>query len=325
MSDDPTRGAGTPDPNRLRADRRARTPEYCRRPPPPMHASGAQRRPHHPPRGPRLIPGASVAGGRYRLLASHGGARGLKFWQALDVKLDREVALTFVDADQSAGPDQGASADPRERRPAGDPVADPAPGPNHLTRSRAGARRGPRQFRRHRRRRVDARTVAAGDGRDRAVADRCRPRHSYPCGGGRARPPQRGRPVHRSPRSGPDQHRRRRSARVPRDARRRRSAVRRPGTGCDALRADHRALAAGDAVHHRDRHRRTAVTDRRRSATRAARQRRPRRAARGATRGALRDLRRRDARAARPTAASAPPPQSPTYWNRPPSSTNRPT
>ncbi|MGV9674371.1 murein biosynthesis integral membrane protein MurJ [Nocardia sp. NPDC003482] len=59
------------------------------------------------PRGPKLIPGASVAGGRYRLLAGHGGARGLKFWQALDVKLDREVALTFVDADQKATDNAG--------------------------------------------------------------------------------------------------------------------------------------------------------------------------------------------------------------------------
>ncbi|WP_442971154.1 MULTISPECIES: murein biosynthesis integral membrane protein MurJ [unclassified Rhodococcus (in: high G+C Gram-positive bacteria)] len=58
--------------------------------------------PRTPVRGPKLIPGASVAGGRYRLLAPHGGARGLKFWQAHDVKLDREVALTFVDADQQA-------------------------------------------------------------------------------------------------------------------------------------------------------------------------------------------------------------------------------
>nr|WP_245670507.1 murein biosynthesis integral membrane protein MurJ [Nocardia flavorosea] len=58
-------------------------------------------------RGPKLIAGASVAGGRYRLLADHGGARGLKFWQALDIKLDREVALTFVDADQRAGSDSG--------------------------------------------------------------------------------------------------------------------------------------------------------------------------------------------------------------------------
>ncbi|MFD4369299.1 murein biosynthesis integral membrane protein MurJ [Rhodococcus sp. NPDC058521] len=59
-------------------------------------------------RGPKLIPGASVAGGRYRLLTPHGGARGLQFWQALDIKLDREVALTFVDAEQqstSSGPE----------------------------------------------------------------------------------------------------------------------------------------------------------------------------------------------------------------------------
>ncbi|WP_433660704.1 lipid II flippase MurJ [Nocardia sp. CA-128927] len=59
------------------------------------------------PRGPKLIPGASVAGGRYRLLAGHGGARGLKFWQALDIKLDREVALTFVDADQKSSENSG--------------------------------------------------------------------------------------------------------------------------------------------------------------------------------------------------------------------------
>ncbi|WP_435828483.1 lipid II flippase MurJ [Nocardia testacea] len=58
-------------------------------------------------RGPELIPGASVAGGRYRLLAGHGGARGLRFWQALDIKLDREVALTFVDADQKAAGNSG--------------------------------------------------------------------------------------------------------------------------------------------------------------------------------------------------------------------------
>jgi len=58
-------------------------------------------------RGPKLMPGASVAGGRYRLLAGHGGARGLRFWQALDIKLDREVALTFVDADQKAGENSG--------------------------------------------------------------------------------------------------------------------------------------------------------------------------------------------------------------------------
>ncbi|WP_416382293.1 lipid II flippase MurJ [Nocardia transvalensis] len=71
---------------------------------PPMRVEPPSRR---QPRGPKLIPGASVAGGRYRLLASHGGSRGLKFWQALDVKLDREVALTFVDADQKASDNAG--------------------------------------------------------------------------------------------------------------------------------------------------------------------------------------------------------------------------
>lgn len=71
---------------------------------PPMRVESPSRR---TPRGPKLIPGASVAGGRYRLLADCGGSRGLRFWQALDVKLDREVALTFVDADQKAADNSG--------------------------------------------------------------------------------------------------------------------------------------------------------------------------------------------------------------------------
>ena len=44
-----------------------------------------------------LIPGASIADGRYRLLVFHGGPDNLQFWQALDTALDRQVALTFVD------------------------------------------------------------------------------------------------------------------------------------------------------------------------------------------------------------------------------------
>ncbi|WP_319428743.1 murein biosynthesis integral membrane protein MurJ [Mycobacterium sp. RTGN5] len=48
-----------------------------------------------------LIPGASIAGGRYRLLVFHGGPPGLQFWQALDTALDRQVALTFVDPDRT--------------------------------------------------------------------------------------------------------------------------------------------------------------------------------------------------------------------------------
>ena len=46
-----------------------------------------------------LIPGASIGGGRYRLLVFHGGPPKLQFWQALDTALDRQVALTFVDPD----------------------------------------------------------------------------------------------------------------------------------------------------------------------------------------------------------------------------------
>ncbi|MGW6694352.1 murein biosynthesis integral membrane protein MurJ [Rhodococcus sp. NPDC054953] len=73
--------------------------------------TGAPRR--RAPRGPQLIAGASVAGGRYRLLAPHGGARGLKFWQAHDTKLDREVALTFVDAEQRASADLSDTEGPQ--------------------------------------------------------------------------------------------------------------------------------------------------------------------------------------------------------------------
>src|SRR6185312_10702524 len=44
-----------------------------------------------------LIPGASIVGGRYRLLVFHGGTPHLQFWQALDTALDRQVALPLVD------------------------------------------------------------------------------------------------------------------------------------------------------------------------------------------------------------------------------------
>ncbi|WP_235870706.1 murein biosynthesis integral membrane protein MurJ [Rhodococcus xishaensis] len=74
---------------------------------PPLRVTGPAPEPRRPLRGPQLMPGVSVAGGRYRLLAPHGSARGLEFWQALDIKLDREVALTFVDADQQV---EGAAA-----------------------------------------------------------------------------------------------------------------------------------------------------------------------------------------------------------------------
>ncbi|WIM90388.1 murein biosynthesis integral membrane protein MurJ [Candidatus Mycobacterium wuenschmannii] len=49
--------------------------------------------------GQQLVPGVSIARGRYRLLVFHGGAPHLQFWQALDTALNRQVALTFVDPD----------------------------------------------------------------------------------------------------------------------------------------------------------------------------------------------------------------------------------
>jgi putative peptidoglycan lipid II flippase len=58
-----------------------------------------------PPDEQPLVPGASIARGRYRLLVFHGGAPHLQFWQALDTALNRQVALTFVDPD-GALPDE---------------------------------------------------------------------------------------------------------------------------------------------------------------------------------------------------------------------------
>lgn len=52
---------------------------------------------HEAPAESHLVPGASIGGGRYRLLVFHGGPAGLQFWQALDTALDRQVALTFID------------------------------------------------------------------------------------------------------------------------------------------------------------------------------------------------------------------------------------
>ncbi len=56
-----------------------------------------------------LIPGATIGGGRYRLLVFHGGLPNLQFWQALDTALDRQVALTFVDPDATL-PDEQVQA-----------------------------------------------------------------------------------------------------------------------------------------------------------------------------------------------------------------------
>ena len=62
--------------------------------PPPMSAGVV--------RGPRLVPGASVSDGRFRLIRDHGATTGARFWQAREVATDRMVALTFVDTTGSA-------------------------------------------------------------------------------------------------------------------------------------------------------------------------------------------------------------------------------
>ncbi len=53
-------------------------------------------------RGPRLVPGAPVSDGRFRLLADHGSVPGARFWHAREQETGREVALTFVDTSGNA-------------------------------------------------------------------------------------------------------------------------------------------------------------------------------------------------------------------------------
>ncbi|WKD58428.1 putative peptidoglycan biosynthesis protein MviN [Corynebacterium capitovis DSM 44611] len=62
-------------------------------------------------RGPRLVPGASVSDGRFRLIRDHGATTGARFWQAREVSTGRMVALTFVD---TSGVAPLAPATPRE-------------------------------------------------------------------------------------------------------------------------------------------------------------------------------------------------------------------
>ncbi|KQB84671.1 putative peptidoglycan biosynthesis protein MviN [Corynebacterium oculi] len=57
--------------------------------PPPMSAGVV--------RGPRLVPGAPVSDGRFRLLVDHGSVTGARFWQAKEQATGRLVALVFVD------------------------------------------------------------------------------------------------------------------------------------------------------------------------------------------------------------------------------------
>ncbi|MGV0393656.1 murein biosynthesis integral membrane protein MurJ [Corynebacterium riegelii] len=71
--------------------------------PPPMSAGVV--------RGPRLVPGALVSDGRFRLIRDHGATAGARFWQAREVATGRPVALTFVD---TTGASPMAPASPRE-------------------------------------------------------------------------------------------------------------------------------------------------------------------------------------------------------------------
>jgi putative peptidoglycan lipid II flippase len=129
---------------------------------PPIEAATAEDDVH-------LIPGATIAGGRYRLLVFHGGPPHLQFWHALHTALDRQVALTFVDPDATL-PDSGGRnplAD-NEVEPAGAPgmarvldVAGPARA-GWWCRSGFAAGRSPRSPRPHRHRSAVPRHPVAG-------------------------------------------------------------------------------------------------------------------------------------------------------------------
>lgn len=90
---DPDRGAGSRPrrPDRLNGDADTRGPIPFDAP----RERGPE--PSVPRDDVNLVPGARIANGRYRLLIFHGGTPHLRFWQALDTALDRQVALTFVD------------------------------------------------------------------------------------------------------------------------------------------------------------------------------------------------------------------------------------
>lgn len=80
--------------------------------PPPMSAGIV--------RGPRLVPGAEVSDGMFRLLADHGSVPGARFWHAKEKATGREVALTFVD---TSGLAPLAPASPADARAASERVA----------------------------------------------------------------------------------------------------------------------------------------------------------------------------------------------------------
>ncbi|MDO5511517.1 murein biosynthesis integral membrane protein MurJ [Corynebacterium sp.] len=85
---------GESNPQEVSAHLTALDPFAASLPPAPMSAGVV--------RGPRLVPGAPVSDGRFRLLADHGSVPGARFWHAKELASGREVALTFVDTSGNA-------------------------------------------------------------------------------------------------------------------------------------------------------------------------------------------------------------------------------
>ena len=83
-----------PDAQEVSAQLLALDPFNSSPPPAPMSAGVV--------RGPRLVPGAPVSDGRFRLLVDHGSVPGARFWHAKELATGREVALTFVDTSGNA-------------------------------------------------------------------------------------------------------------------------------------------------------------------------------------------------------------------------------
>ena len=172
-----------------------------------------------------LVPGARIAGGRYRLLVFHGGAPPLQFWQALDTALDRQVALTFVDPDGALPDDVLQEILSRTLRlsridkPGIARVLDVV----HTGSRRPGGLG------------VDSGRFAAGGRRHRAVARRRRPGDAVAGRRRRRGPPRRRRAVDRPPQPGARQHRGRCRAGVPGDHARRQPAGRHPRYRCRAV------------------------------------------------------------------------------------------
>lgn len=180
-----------------------------------------------------LVPGARIAGGRYRLLVFHGGA----------------PPAVLAGAGHRAGPAGGADIhrpgrSPAPRRAARDPVPHLAAEPDRQARHRPGARRGPHRLRWLGGRGVDSRRFVAGGGRHRPVARRRGPGDAVAGRRRRRGAPRRCRAVDRPSQPGARQHRRRRRAGLPRDDARRQPARRHPRNRRRALCPAGQSMAA---------------------------------------------------------------------------------